>query len=127
MQYLLDTHTFLWFINGDSQLSEKARAHIENPNSNCYVSVASFWEMAIKLSLSKLELDMSFKSLFKELEKNGFSLLPITFYHTHKLTTLELHHRDPFDRIIICQALVDKLTIIGKDSYFQNYKVNQVW
>lgn len=83
--------------------------------------------MAIKLNLNKLEIDMSFKSLFKELDKNGFSLLPVTFYHTNKLISLELHHRDPFDRIIICQALVDKLTIIGKDAYFKNYKVNQVW
>lgn len=82
MQYLLDTHTFLWFINGDKQLSNKARYYIENSNNEIYISIASFWEMAIKLNLGKLELEMSFKELYVEVDKNGFILLPITFDHT---------------------------------------------
>jgi len=83
MQYLLDTHTFLWFINGDAQLSDKAQTIIENPIHERYISIASFWEMAIKRNLGKLELDMSFKNLYQELDKNGFSLLPITAAVTH--------------------------------------------
>lgn len=83
--------------------------------------------MAIKLNLGKLELDMTFKELYREVEKNGFNLLPITPAHTEKLIALDIHHRDPFDRMLICQAMVDKLTIITADSQFQNYKVKQVW
>jgi PIN domain nuclease of toxin-antitoxin system len=127
MQYLLDTHTFLWFINGDKQLSSKARSYIENLNNDIYISIASFWEMAIKLNLGKLDLEMSFKELYVEVDKNGFFLLPITFDHTNKLTNLSLQHRDPFDRIIICQALVDNLIIIGRDSNFHRYKIKQIW
>ncbi|MFC7526977.1 type II toxin-antitoxin system VapC family toxin [Parapedobacter sp. GCM10030251] len=126
MQYLLDTHAFLWFINGDTQLSDKARTVIENPVNDRYVSIASFWEMAIKLNLGKLKLKMSFRELYREIEKNGFNLLPITITHTEKIVSLDLHHRDPFDRMLICQALMDKLTIISADSQFQNYKVKQV-
>lgn len=125
MQYLLDTHAFLWFINGDTQLSDKARTLIENPDNDRYISIASFWEMAIKLSLGKLELDMSFKDLVREVDKNGFNLLPITAAHTEKIISLDLHHRDPFDRMLICQALADKLTIITADSQFQNYKLSK--
>ena len=127
MQYLLDTHVFLWFINGDTQLSDSAKALIENPENEHYVSIASFWEMAIKLKLGKLNLDMSFKDLYREMNKNGFNLLPITAAHTEKTVTLDLHHRDPFDRMLICQALVDKLIIVTADSQFRNYKVKQVW
>lgn len=127
MQYLLDTHTFLWFLNGDDQLSNKARICIENPHNDCYISIASFWEIAIKISLKKLILEMSFKELYNESDKNGFSLLPITFNHTSKLASLKFYHRDPFDRIIICQALIDNLTIIGKDSSFEEYGIKQVW
>ncbi len=127
MQYLLDTHAFLWFINGDAQLSDKAQTLIENPIHERYVSIASFWEMAIKLNLGKLKLDISFKDLYREMDKNGFSLLPVTAAHTEKIVALDLYHRDPFDRMLICQAAVDKLTIITADSQFRNYKVKQVW
>ncbi|WP_028298938.1 type II toxin-antitoxin system VapC family toxin [Olivibacter sitiensis] len=127
MSYLLDTHAFLWFINGDKQLSGKARALIENPIHDRYISTATFWEMAIKLNLGKLQLDISFRELYLEIEKNGFNLLPITIAHTESLISLELYHRDPFDRMLISQAMVDKLTIITADSNFEKYKVKQIW
>ena len=127
MQYLLDTHAFLWFINGDPLLSNKARAVIENPAHDRYVSTASFWEMAIKLNLGKLKLDMSFRDLYREVDKNGFSLLPITIAHTEKIVSLNLYHRDPFDRMLIGQAMIDKLTIISADSKFHNYKIKHIW
>ena len=127
MQYLLDTHAFLWFINGDTLLSDKARTIIENPAHDRYVSTASFWEMAIKLNLGKLELDMSFGDLYHEVDKNGFTLLPITIAHTEKVISLDLYHRDPFDRMLICQAMVDNLTVISADSKFYNYKVKHIW
>lgn len=127
MQYLLDTHAFLWFIKGDPQLSDNARKLIEDPSIERYVSIASFWEMAIKLNLGKLELDISFRDLYDQMDINGFCLLPITSAHTEKIVTLDLHHRDPFDRMLICQAIVDNLVIITADPQFRNYRVRQLW
>ncbi len=121
MEHLLDTHSFLWFINGDEQLSEKAKIAIQDPDATKYVSIVSFWEIAIKLSLGKIKLDMAYQDLQQHVSVNGFEILPITFEHTIELTTLDFHHRDPFDRIIIAQALIEKLVLITKDSIFDKY------
>jgi len=121
MEYLLDTHTFLWFINGDEQLSLKARTAIADADAVKYVSIASFWEIAIKVNLGKLDLDMPYIELRQQVIGNGFEILPITFEHTARLVHLDLHHRDPFDRIIIAQALSDQLTLISKDGNFDKY------
>lgn len=75
MEYLLDTHAFLWFINGDSELSEKAKAHIENSETTKYISIASFWEIAVKVSIGKLNLDMPFSELREHASRNGFVYL----------------------------------------------------
>ena len=96
MDCLLDTHTFLWFIDGSSELSLKAKMIILNPENKKFVSVVSFWEIAIKLKLEKIQLDMPFKELKNQAVINGFRILPILFEETLKLTTLELHHRDPY-------------------------------
>lgn len=121
MEYLLDTHTFLWFINGDDQISQKAKNAIADPEAMKYISIASLWEIAIKVNLKKLSLDMAYADLRQQVIGNGFEILPITFEHTTILVGLELHHRDPFDRIIISQALSEKLTVIGKDENFYKY------
>jgi PIN domain nuclease of toxin-antitoxin system len=121
MEYLLDTHSFLWFINGDDQLSLKAKNTIADPNSIKFISIASFWEIAIKVNLGKLSLDMAYQDLRQHIIANGFEVLPITFEHTIELTGLELFHRDPFDRIIIAQALSEKLIVISKDGNFSKY------
>ena len=121
MEYLLDTHSFLWFINGDEQLSEKAKIAIQDPDATKYVSIVSFWEIAIKISLGKIKLDMAYQDLQQHVSANGFEILPITFEHTIELTTLDFHHRDPFDRIIIAQALIEKFVLISKDSNFDKY------
>ena len=121
MEYLLDTHSFLWFINGDEQLSEKAKAAIIDSGAAKYISIASFWEIAIKVNLKKLHIEMPFQGLLQQVILNGFEVLPITFEHTTKLVTLELHHRDPFDRIIISQAQSDHLILISKDENFSKY------
>ncbi|WP_221394038.1 type II toxin-antitoxin system VapC family toxin [Dyadobacter sp. NIV53] len=127
MNFLLDTHTLLWFINGDLELSKEARDIIENPNHTKFISIATFWEIAIKISIGKLQLDMPFQELEIHASKNGFQLLPITFQHTQQIITLPLHHKDPFDRIIIAQASCDGLSIIGKDPHFVNYDVTVNW
>ena len=127
MKVLLDTHTFLWFLGGSSELSKQARTFIENPEHEKYISIASFWEIAIKNSLGKLTLDVPFAELKTEVIKNSFQILPITFQDTLQLTTLPFHHRDPFDRIIISQAIGNKLMLVSCDSNFSSYDVNLLW
>ena len=122
MNYLLDTHTFLWFINDDEQLSGKAINAIADPDAIKYISMASLWEIAIKLNIGKLVLDIPYKALRQQIDINGFELLHIAFEHTTELSTLNHHHGDPFDRIIISQALIENLTVISKDKNFAKYQ-----
>lgn len=128
MEYLLDTHSFLWFINGDDQLSQKAKSAITDSETVKYLSIASLWEIAIKVNIGKLSLDMTYVDLRQHVIDNGFEVLPITFEHTAALISLELHHRDPFDRMIIAQALSEQLTVIGKDENFDKYnRLQLLW
>ena len=127
MKILLDTHTFLWFLAGASELSKPARTLIENFENEKYISIASFWEIAIKNSLGKLALDVPFAELKAEAVKNSFQILPITFEDTMQLNTLPFHHRDPFDRIIISQAKGNNLVLLSCDSNFSPYDVNSFW
>jgi Uncharacterized protein conserved in bacteria len=127
MEYLLDTHAFLWFIAGSPEMSSKAKGIILNPENKKFISIASFWEIAIKLKLNKIQLDMSFKELKNQALVNGFRILPILFEETLRLTTLELHHRDPFDRILISQAFQNKFSIISKDPEFKKYTNKVIW
>jgi PIN domain nuclease of toxin-antitoxin system len=127
MSYLLDTHALIWFINGDQELSEKARITIERDGQNNFVSVASLWEIAIKVSLAKLELSAPFSAIKTQLDQNGFQLLPISFEDTLLIASLPFHQRDPFDRILVAQALNSKMTIVTKDSSFRSYDVPLLW
>ena len=127
MQFLLDTHTFIWFINGDHLLPEKVINDIKNVNNKCFISVASIWEIAIKYKLNKLELQSGFDRILDFLTNNQIEMLPITFEHIQTLNTLDFHHRDPFDRLIISQGVYEKLTIITKDKNFKKYTVKVQW
>jgi len=127
MKILLDTHTFLWFLGGDTELSKQARTLIENPEHEKYISIASFWEIAIKNSLGKLTLDVPFVELKTEVIKNSFQILPVTFEDTLQLIKLPFHHRDPFDRIIISQAKVNNLTLVSRDNNLSLYSVSLLW
>jgi len=127
MDYLLDTHTFLWFINGSVELSPQAKNIIKNPANTLYLSIADFWEIAIKMNIGKLSIDMSFEELINEANKNDFQILQIQLEDIRVLTTLELYHKDPFDRILIAQAIQNNLTIITKDSNFEFYPVKIIW
>jgi PIN domain nuclease of toxin-antitoxin system len=128
MAYLLDTHTFLWFIIDDSALSSSAKMLIENPEHTVYLSIASIWEMAIKISLGKLEMPTPFDEFINvQIYKNSISLLGITTRHVGTVVTLPFHHRDPFDRLIVAQSLVEQLPIIGVDSIFDAYGVKRYW
>lgn len=128
MKVLLDTQAFLWFIIGDEQLSQPARAEIENEENDLYISSASLWEMAIKVSLGKLTLTEPLETLITEqLETNGIGVLGITIPHVTKVSSLPFHHRDPFDRLIISQGLVENMPIISVDDVFDDYGVKRIW
>lgn len=128
MKYLLDIHTLIWFLMGDKQLSDKARRLIDNPSNEKFLSIASLWEIGIKMSLGKLALGKSFERLFPEqLHFNRIQILDITVGSLTKLTTLPFHHRDPFDRLIIAQALVEGIPIIGADVIFDAYGISREW
>lgn len=128
MKYLLDTHSLIWFITGDARLSSQARRLIEDENNELWVSVASLWEMAIKVSIGKLDLGRPFDALFpQQLEINSIEILDITVDHLKVVCELPFHHRDPFDRLIIAQSQVDNLPIIGIDAIFDSYGVKREW
>lgn len=128
MNYLLDTHTFLWFINDDTSLSSTAKTLIEDPQNLIYLSVASIWEMAIKTSLGKLSIPSPFTSFIdNQLRENTIILLNIKTTHTGIVATLPFHHRDPFDRLIIAQSKAENFPIIGRDEIFDNYGVERHW
>jgi PIN domain nuclease of toxin-antitoxin system len=128
MKYLLDTHTFLWFINGDKALSATAQSLIEDPSNEIFLSIASIWEMAIKVSLGKLTMPQPFTEfVLKEMQENNINLINISPEHAGFVATLPFHHRDPFDRLIIAQALSEKIAIIGSDTIFDSYSVDRKW
>ena len=127
MRYLLDTHTLIWFISGDKELSTKARKAIEADDAINFVSIASLWEISIKISMDRLELNSTFDKLAEQMADNNFQILPITFDDVLILSTLSFHHKDPFDRMIIVQGITNKLTIISKDKSFSDYKPKLLW
>jgi len=127
MRLMLDTHTLIWFLNGDPKLSQKARHAIENPDNLKIVSIASIWEIAIKISLNKFRFSKGFKSFLELIENNGFAVLPITFEHALTVSNLEFIHRDPFDRLLISQCITDNLKIVSKDKNIAKYNIETLW
>ena len=128
MRLLLDTHTFLWFIMGNPNLSPNARALIEDQGNQKYVSIASLWEIAIKVSTDKLSLFAPFDTLIpQQLSMNGFKLLNLEIAHAATPINLPFHHRDPFDRLLIAQAMVEQMQIVSIDSAFDAYQATRLW
>jgi PIN domain nuclease of toxin-antitoxin system len=128
MNLLLDTHTFLWFFWDDPQLSAAAKALIVDPANRKWVSLASCWEIAIKISTGKLSLGEPSRSfLAREIARNNFDLLPISLDHATTVETLPFHHRDPFDRLLIAQAMVEGFPIVSADVALDPYGVKRLW
>lgn len=127
MAYLLDTHTFLWFVSGDDQLPESARGIIKDIHVSCFLSAASLWEITIKLQNKKLNLGISLEELFDFADRNQIEIIPINFEHLIFLSKLPVHHHDPFDRLIISQAISEDLTVITRDKLFKLYDLKQIW
>jgi PIN domain nuclease of toxin-antitoxin system len=125
---LLDSHAFLWFCQNDPSLSSRAKAIIEDPLNRKLLSLASCWEIAIKAGLGKLTLGEPSMSYFlNALARTGFDLLPLTLAHTTAVETLPLHHRDPFDRMLIAQAMAEAIPIISADVALDPYGVTRIW
>jgi len=127
MAFLLDTHAFLWFVAGDKQLPESIKSKILNINESCYLSVASLWEITIKSQIGKLKLEISLQELFDYIDRNRIEIIQITYDHLLTLSELPLHHSDPFDRIIVSQAVTENLTLLSKDRGLKKYKIKQQW
>ena len=127
MDYLLDTHTVIWFVTKNNLLPDITYRFIETTSSKCFVSVASLWEIAIKYSAGKLELNKNLEQIFEIIDESGIELLPVTPKHILKVAQLPFHHRDPFDRVIIAQAIVEKLNVITKDELFSSYPIATTW
>jgi PIN domain nuclease of toxin-antitoxin system len=128
VRLLLDTHAFLWWVAASGELSRKARSAVGSARNECYVSVASAWEIAIKVSLGKLRIDGALdRFLPEQLAANGFRALAIDLKHAARVATLPFHHRDPFDRLLVAQALEEDLAMVTADPVIAKYGVNRVW
>ena len=125
MKYLLDTHTLLWALYDSNKLSDNAKNTLRG--SDCCVSIASLWEMAIKNSIGKLELKQSIIDIANVCNKNGIEVLDISPSHCDIIRGLPDIHHDPFDRIIIAQAMSNECTIITKDVMIPKYDVKTMW
>jgi PIN domain nuclease of toxin-antitoxin system len=124
----LDTHALLWFWWDDPRLSGIARNTICEASNRKLVSTATCWEIAIKVSLGKLNLGVPYRGFIRRhMERNNFELLPITDDHLAGVAELPFHHRDPFDRLLVAQARVEGVSIITSDSTFDRYSVNRIW
>jgi PIN domain nuclease of toxin-antitoxin system len=124
LRLLLDTHSLLWWVDGGGELSDAQMDAIGKPGNQVLVSIASAWEMAIKSSLGKLKLSVPVADyLTRHLAANRFQLLPITLEHAARVETLAFHHRDPFDRLLVAQAEVERIALLSSDPVFTRYGV----
>jgi PIN domain nuclease of toxin-antitoxin system len=123
---LLDTHTLIWFLNDDTKLSGNTKAIIED-GDNLFVSIISIWEIAIKINVGKLNIDIEFEDLSQILAELDIQILQFDFVDTEIYIGLPLHHRDPFDRILIAQAIHHNLVIVGCDVTFDAYPIKRLW
>jgi len=128
MNLLLDTHALIWFLEDDPQLGRKARSAIGDAENRSFVSDASAWEVGIKHAMGRLTLPVLFEELFPgRVEALGFRVLPIRHAHLYRLIKLPSHHRDPFDRLLIAQAMAEGMTLVSKDPHFADYGVPLLW
>jgi PIN domain nuclease of toxin-antitoxin system len=128
MNLLLDTHTFLWFLVDHKNLSPRAKELIEDTDNSRFLSIASIWEIAIKVSLQKLTLHAPFGDLFpRQMIDNDIDILPVSIASTAAVITLPFHHRDPFDRMLIAQAMTEQMPIVSADTALDAYLVNRLW
>ncbi len=129
MKLLLDTHVLLWVLTDSSKLSTPAIRSYQDPENTVHVSAASFWELGIKISLGKLSFHRAdwAGALKDELERNGIRWLPIDLAHCAQVSNLPFHHRDPFDRLLVAQALCEEMAMVTADNALSAYGVKIIW
>jgi len=128
MRILLDTHTLLWFVNNNPQISHKAKHVLASGANEILLSACTLWEIAIKVGLNKLQLNKPYEAFVnKAIADNNLALLPITVQHGTALITLPMCHRDPFDRMLVAQAMVERVPIISCDTALDAYPVTRIW
>ena len=128
MNLLLDTHVFIWWSISTQNLSSQAAKLIADTDNALFLSLASVWEMQIKIQLGKLDLDVTLSELIqKQQEVNSLNLLPIKVNHIYALTNLADRHKDPFDRLIIAQSIVENIDLISIDKVFDKYSIDRIW
>ncbi len=128
MRLLLDTHTMYWYIEGDPKLSTTARILIQDALNEVLISPASYWEIAIKISIGKWQLNRTYEEFIDiGLNQYGFHVLPILPTHTARLIGLPFHHKDPFDRLLVAQAMVEGIPIVSYDTVLDAYGITRLW
>lgn len=128
MNYLLDTHTFIWWDSKPEKLSTQVLKYCEDGNNKLFLSIASIWEMQIKHQLGKLSFDTDLELLIKEqVQNNSLLLLAIKPKHVFTLSKLPNVHKDPFDRLLISQSMQEEMTLLSCDSVFSDYPVDVIW
>jgi len=128
VKLLIDTHALIWFAEDSPRLSRVAKNHFESGENVLHYSIASVWEMAIKHKLGKLELMLPLDAEFRQgLVEQGVAEVPVHFEHVLKTMSLPLHHRDPFDRLLVAQALVENCAIVSQDSVLDAYPIRRIW
>lgn len=127
MRILLDTHTFLWFVNDSPELSTDAAELLES-DVDLLLSTASLWEIAIKVNLKKLSLPDDYERFIpQQIALNDIEVLPIAIDHLNVVAKLPLHHRDPFDQMLIAQAMQEEIQVVSADTKFDAYSVERKW
>lgn len=125
---LLDTHAFLWFALNDSRLSANAKDCMEDPDSDLLFSPASYWEIAIKISIGKYSLPEDFTDFMRDqIDENQLTVLPVSIQHAAAVSSMPFHHRDPFDRLLVAQAIVENVELLSSDEIFDSYPVTRLW
>jgi PIN domain nuclease of toxin-antitoxin system len=125
--YLFDTHAFLWFMENDDRLSTKIISLSNSAETTFFVSTISFWEMSIKIQLGKLSTKIPLDEIYKITEDIGIKTLGLSYKHISELQKLPLFHKDPFDRILIAQAISEEMKLLSKDEKFVHYSVSTIW
>jgi PIN domain nuclease of toxin-antitoxin system len=128
MRLLLDSHALIWYVDQDHLLSQAAHAAITDPNNELLLSAATIWEIAIKVALKKLTLSLPYRQWMNQaIADLGLSVLPITVEYADAQAGLPDHHRDPFDRLLIAQAITEGVSIVSADATFDSYSVTRLW
>lgn len=131
MQYLIDTHTFIWFLKGSENLSKCSREIIENEENEIFISIVSLWEISIKVALGKLQMTAPYETILADIYQADMAIVSLDFAHTVMQSSLPFYHKDPFDRLIASQALSEKMDLLSNDAIFDNYfvgsEIGRIW